>query len=117
VRTRADNYDGDASISCYRERRGILSAGTEDRWRVRIIGKYLIERIYGGSSEGRMDSSLGRTHSARRRYGWWLAPVIVVLAIAGAWTARTSILRGLAEWWVISDPLDHADGIVTRWQD
>jgi uncharacterized SAM-binding protein YcdF (DUF218 family) len=58
-----------------------------------------------------MVSSLSRTHSARR-YGWWLAPVFVVLAVAGAWTARASILRGVADWWVISDPLDRADGIV-----
>jgi uncharacterized SAM-binding protein YcdF (DUF218 family) len=38
--------------------------------------------------------------------------VFVVLAVAGAWTARASILRGVADRWVISDPLDRADGIV-----
>ena len=58
-----------------------------------------------------MDSSLSRIRSPRR-YGWWLAPVFVVLALAGAWTARAAILRGAAEWWVISDPLDRADGIL-----
>ncbi len=59
-----------------------------------------------------MESSpLSRPHAARR-YGWWLAPVFVVLALAGAWTARAAILRGAAEWWVISDPLDRADGIL-----
>jgi hypothetical protein len=47
------------------------------------------------------------------RYGEWsLALGVIVLAIAGAWTAHASILRGLADWWVISDPLDRADGIV-----
>jgi uncharacterized SAM-binding protein YcdF (DUF218 family) len=59
-----------------------------------------------------MGSSLNGTHSARRHGGWWLATGVVVLAIAGAWTARASILRGLADWWVISDPLDRADAIV-----
>jgi uncharacterized SAM-binding protein YcdF (DUF218 family) len=58
-----------------------------------------------------MDSSVSHTHSARR-YGWWLAPVLIVLAIAVAWMARAAILRGLAELWVVSDPLDHADAIV-----
>jgi uncharacterized SAM-binding protein YcdF (DUF218 family) len=67
--------------------------------------------LSGSIREEQMDSSLARTHSTRR-YAWWLAPVVVVLALAGAWTARASILRGVAEWWVISDPLDRADGIV-----
>src|SRR5262249_12106272 len=39
-------------------------------------------------------------------------PVVVVLAMAGVWAARASILRGVAERWVISDPLERADGIV-----
>jgi hypothetical protein len=56
-----------------------------------------------------MDSSVSHTHSARRR-GWWLAPVLIVLAIAIAWMARAAILRGVAELWV--DPLDRADAIV-----
>jgi len=47
-----------------------------------------------------------------RRYGWWATPVVVVLAMAGVWAARASILRGVAERWVISDPLERADGIV-----
>jgi uncharacterized SAM-binding protein YcdF (DUF218 family) len=47
-----------------------------------------------------------------RRYTWWLAPIFVVLAIALAWTARASILRGVAELWVVSDPLDRADAIM-----
>jgi uncharacterized SAM-binding protein YcdF (DUF218 family) len=38
--------------------------------------------------------------------------VFVVLGVAGAWTARASILRGVAERWAISDPLERADGIV-----
>jgi uncharacterized SAM-binding protein YcdF (DUF218 family) len=58
-----------------------------------------------------MDSSVSHTHSARR-YGWWLAPVVIVLAIAIAWMARAAILRGVAELWVVSDPLDRADAIV-----
>src|SRR5262249_26439494 len=58
-----------------------------------------------------MDSWVGRTQSARR-YGWWLAPVLIVLAIAIAWMARAAILRGVAELWVVSDPLDRADAIV-----
>jgi uncharacterized SAM-binding protein YcdF (DUF218 family) len=59
-----------------------------------------------------MQSSLTRTHSARR-YGWWVAaPVLVVLTIAVAWTARAPILRCMAELWVVSDSLDHADAIV-----
>jgi len=58
-----------------------------------------------------MDSSVSHTHSARR-YGWWLASVLIVLAIAIAWMARVTILRGVAELWVVSDPLDHADAIV-----
>src|SRR5262249_34082976 len=62
--------------------------------------------------EGRMRSSVNGTHSARRYGRWWLATGFVVLVIAGAWTARASILRGLADWWVISDPLDRADGVV-----
>jgi uncharacterized SAM-binding protein YcdF (DUF218 family) len=58
-----------------------------------------------------MDTALSRTYYARR-YGWWLLPVFVVLAVAVAWTARASILRGMAERWAISDPLERADGIV-----
>jgi uncharacterized SAM-binding protein YcdF (DUF218 family) len=46
------------------------------------------------------------------RYTWLLVPIFVVLAIALAWTARASILRGVAELWVISDPLDRADAIM-----
>ena len=38
--------------------------------------------------------------------------MFVVLSVAGAWTARVSILRGVAERWAISDPLERADGIV-----
>jgi uncharacterized SAM-binding protein YcdF (DUF218 family) len=48
--------------------------------------------------------------SARR--AWWLVPIFVVVAIVVAWMARAPILRGLAEWWVVSDPLDRADAIV-----
>ena len=58
-----------------------------------------------------MDSSVSHTQSARR-YGWWLAPVFIVLAIAIAWMARAAILRDVAELWVVSDPLDRADAIV-----
>jgi len=58
-----------------------------------------------------MDSLVSHTHSARR-YGWWLAPVFIVLAIAIAWMARAAILRDVAELWVVSDPLDRADAIV-----
>src|SRR5262249_28296211 len=58
-----------------------------------------------------MNSSVSHTYSGRR-YGWWLAPVLIVLAIAIAWMARAAILRGMAELWVVSDPLDHADAIV-----
>jgi hypothetical protein len=43
---------------------------------------------------------------------WWLVPIFVVVAITVAWMARAPILRGLAEWWVVSDPLDRADAIV-----
>ena len=39
-------------------------------------------------------------------------PIFVVVSIAVAWMARAPILRGLAEWWVVSDPLDRADAIV-----
>ena len=58
-----------------------------------------------------MDSSVNHTHAARR-YGWWLALVLIVLAVTIAWIARAAILRGVAELWVVSDPLDHADAIV-----
>jgi hypothetical protein len=58
-----------------------------------------------------MDSSVSHTQSARR-YGWWLAPVLIALAIAIAWMARAAILRDVAELWVVSDPLDRADAIV-----
>jgi len=58
-----------------------------------------------------MNSSVSHTYSGRR-YGWWLAPVLIVLAIAIAWMARAAILRGMAGLWVVSDPLDHADAIV-----
>jgi uncharacterized SAM-binding protein YcdF (DUF218 family) len=58
-----------------------------------------------------MDSLVSHTHSARR-YGWWLAPVLIVLAIAIAWMSRAAILRDVAELWVVSDPLDRADAIV-----
>jgi len=58
-----------------------------------------------------MDSSVSHTRSARR-YGWWLAPVLIALAIAIAWMARATILRDVAELWVVSDPLDRADAIV-----
>jgi uncharacterized SAM-binding protein YcdF (DUF218 family) len=46
------------------------------------------------------------------RHAWWLVPIFVVLAIAAAWMARAPILRGMAEWWVVSDPVDRADAIV-----
>ena len=39
-------------------------------------------------------------------------PIFVLVSIAVAWMARAPILRGLAEWWVVSDPLDRADAIV-----
>ena len=58
-----------------------------------------------------MDPTLSRPHYAGR-YGWWLLPVFVVLAIAGAWAARASILRDVADRWVMSDPLEPADAIV-----
>ena len=60
-----------------------------------------------------MNSSLTpiRYASSARR-AWWLVPIFVVVAIAVAWMARAPILRGLAEWWVVSDPLDRADAIV-----
>jgi uncharacterized SAM-binding protein YcdF (DUF218 family) len=58
-----------------------------------------------------MDSLVSHTPFARR-YGWWLAPVLIVLAIAIAWMARAAILRDVAELWVVSDPLDRADAIV-----
>jgi len=58
-----------------------------------------------------MDSLVSHTHSARR-YGWWLAPVLIVLAIAITWMSRAAILRDVAELWVVSDPLDRADAIV-----
>jgi len=48
--------------------------------------------------------------SARR--AWWLVPIFVLVSIAVAWMARAPILRGLAEWWVVSDPLGRADAIV-----
>src|SRR5262249_15638823 len=60
-----------------------------------------------------MNSSLtpNRYASSARR-AWWLVPIFVVVAIAAAWRARAAFLRGLAEWWVVSDPLDRADAIV-----
>src|SRR5262245_46622598 len=58
-----------------------------------------------------MDSSVSHTHFIRGR-GWWLAPVLIVLAIAIAWMARAAILRDVAELWVVSDSLDRADAIV-----
>src|SRR5262245_43477541 len=60
-----------------------------------------------------MNSSLTpiRYASSARR-AWWLVPIFVVVAMAVAWMARAPILRGLAEWWVVSDPLDRADAIV-----
>src|SRR5437879_5145198 len=60
-----------------------------------------------------MNSSLTpiRYASSARR-AWLLVPIFVVVAIAVAWMARAPILRGLAEWWVVSDPLDRADAIV-----
>ena len=60
-----------------------------------------------------MDSSLGRTrYKSSARYVYWLLPVFIVLAFAVAWMARASILRGVADLWVISDALDRADAIV-----
>ena len=46
------------------------------------------------------------------RHAWWIVPIFVVLAIAFAWMARAPILRGMAEWWVVSDQVDRADAIV-----
>jgi uncharacterized SAM-binding protein YcdF (DUF218 family) len=60
-----------------------------------------------------MNSSLTSIRCASfARRAWWLVPIFVVVAIAVAWLARAPILRGLAEWWVVSDPLDRADAIV-----
>jgi len=53
-----------------------------------------------------------RSRGPAHRYGHWLIFLILVSIIAVAWTARDSILRGLAELWVVSDPLDRADAIV-----
>src|SRR5215468_3183713 len=58
-----------------------------------------------------MESLVSHTHSPRR-YGWWLAPVLIVLAIAIAWISRAAILHDMAHLWVVSDPLDRADAIV-----
>jgi uncharacterized SAM-binding protein YcdF (DUF218 family) len=61
-----------------------------------------------------MNSSLTPPRYARSvRRAWWLVPIFVVVAIAAAWMARAPILRGMAEWWVVSDPLDRADAIVS----
>jgi uncharacterized SAM-binding protein YcdF (DUF218 family) len=60
-----------------------------------------------------MDSSLSRTrYKSSARYVYWLLPVFIVLAFAVAWMARASILRGVANLWVVSDALDRADAIV-----
>src|SRR5262249_52704792 len=65
------------------------------------------------SIQTNMDSSLGRTrYKSSARYVYWLLPVFIVLAFAVAWMARASILRGVADLWVISDALDRADAIV-----
>jgi uncharacterized SAM-binding protein YcdF (DUF218 family) len=60
-----------------------------------------------------MDSSPSRTrYKSSARYVYWLVPVFIVLAFAVAWMARASIFRGVAELWVVSDSLAHADAIV-----
>src|SRR5262245_41303971 len=60
-----------------------------------------------------MNSSLTPPRYARSARGaWWLVPIFIVVAIATAWMARAPILRGMAEWWVVSDPLERADAIV-----
>src|SRR5262245_13068008 len=53
-----------------------------------------------------------RHHRAIRHYRWWLVTILVVLALAAAWTARAPILRAVADVWVVSDPLDRAEAIV-----
>jgi uncharacterized SAM-binding protein YcdF (DUF218 family) len=45
------------------------------------------------------------------RYGW-LVLIMVVFAVGLAWAARASILRGMADLWVVSDEMGQADAIV-----
>jgi len=60
-----------------------------------------------------LNSSLIRTQS--KGFVWhafWIVPLFVILTVTVAWMARAPILRGVAHWWVVSDPLDRADAIV-----
>jgi DUF218 domain len=42
----------------------------------------------------------------------WITLLVVVVATGLSWAYRTSILRGVARLWVVSDDLDRADAIV-----
>ena len=60
--------------------------------------------------EGRNHPLTGASFACR--YAWWVALAFLGLTIAVSWTARASILRGVAELWVVTDPLNHADAII-----
>jgi uncharacterized SAM-binding protein YcdF (DUF218 family) len=59
------------------------------------------------------DSLTGRPRSGGRgRWSGWAALILVILALGIGWAARASILRGMADLWIISDSAEKADAVV-----
>src|SRR5215510_5795290 len=56
-------------------------------------------------------SAASDTPLRRRRFICWLvaAMLLLIVLVAGVWHERALLLRGVADLWIVSDPLSRSD--------
>jgi hypothetical protein len=57
-----------------------------------------------------LSTSASMSFSRRRFVGWLVAAILLLIVlVAGVWHEREALLQGVADLWIVSDPVTHSD--------